>query len=130
MNTKKYPPIVEMFMAYLLPHGPITVRSMFGGYGIFYDKVIFASIVENELYFRVDDKTRRDFEVKGSKQFVYEGVEKPVAMPYFTLPDSILKNPKTLKEWIERSYFISLSSKKPKKQRRNLDLDSVVDPAE
>jgi DNA transformation protein and related proteins len=118
MSKKKHPPIVDKLMAYLLPHGPITVKAMFGGYGIFYDKVIFASIIDHELYFRIDEESREDFESKGSKQFIYEGMKKPVGMPYFTLPDAILKNPKELKKWIDRAYLISLTSKKTVKKSR------------
>ncbi len=94
MMKKKHPPIVDHFMALLLPHGPITVRAMFGGFGIFYDGVVFATIVNNELYFRVDDESRADFESRDCKQFTYDGKERPVCMPYFTVPDSVLKNPK------------------------------------
>lgn len=112
MLKKKFPSFVEHFMNYLLPHGPITVRGMFGGFGIFYDKVIFAIVIGQELYFRVNEEIREDFEKRGSEQFVYEGIRKPVGMPYFTLPESILKNPKTLKQWIDRSYWASLNSKK------------------
>ena len=116
MAEKKHPLIVDQFLKYLLPHGPITARALFGGYGFFYDKVIFAIIVAGKLYFRVDEQSSPDFESRGSSQFVYEGQRKPVAMPYFTLPDSILKNPAELKRWIDRAYLISLSRKKPKRK--------------
>lgn len=117
-TEKRHTPIVEKFLSYLLPHGPITARAMFGGYGFFYDKVIFAIIVENELYFRVDDETQPEFESRGSRQFIYEGQKRPIAMPYFTFPNPILKNPTELKKWIERAYLISLASKTKKKHKR------------
>jgi len=116
MKQKKFPQIVDDFMSYLTPHGPITVRAMFGGYGIFYDGVIFASVIENELYFRVDEESREEFEKRGSKQFVYEGMGRPVGMPYFTIPAAILKNKKELKRWIDRAYLASMTSKKKKKK--------------
>jgi DNA transformation protein and related proteins len=118
---KKYPPIVDQWMAHLLPHGPITVRAMFGGFGIFYDRVIFAIIIKNELYFRIDDQSRSDFESLGCRQFIYNGMSRPVTMPYFTLPNAILKNSKKLKEWIERAYLASLSSKKSKRRAKSLE---------
>ena len=117
---KKHPKIVDAFMAYLLPHGPITVRSMFGGYGIFYEGTIFASIIENELYFRTSEKSQLQFESRGSKQFIFESAgRRPVAMPYFTLPETILKNPNELSKWIKEAYSISLQSKSKKKPKRS-----------
>ena len=113
MKKKKYPEIVDTFMSYLLPHGPITVKSMFGGYGIFFDGIIFASIIENELYFRTNEQLQVQFESRGGKQFIFESSgRRPVAMPYFTLPDVILKNPKELSKWIRQAYSISLKNKK------------------
>ncbi len=120
MRKKKHPPIVDHFMAQLLPHGPITVRAMFGGFGIFYDGVVFAILVANELYFRVDEESRTDFESRDCKQFTYDGKERPVCMPYFTVPDSVLKSPRELKIWIERAYMTSLSAKKPVKKKIRL----------
>ncbi|MBS0605115.1 MAG: TfoX/Sxy family protein [Verrucomicrobia bacterium] len=115
---KKPPDFVDQFLACLLPHGPISARAMFGGWGIYYDDVIFAIIVEKQLYFRIDENSRADFESRGSKQFIYEGMKGPVGMPYFTVPDSILKNPKELKQWIDRAYLASLSSKKSSKRSK------------
>lgn len=113
MNQKKFPEIVDYFMAYLLPHGPITVRSMFGGYGIFFDGTIFASIIQNELYFRTNEKSQLKFEARGSKQFIFESQRRrPVAMPYFTLPEEVLKNSKELSNWIKEAYLISFQNKK------------------
>lgn len=109
---KPHPPIVEHFMSYLTPHGAITARAMFGGFGIYLDGVIFAIIVEKELYFKVDEKSQKQFESLDSKQFVYEGQGRPVGMSYFTLPEKILKSPEELTKWIKRSHSISLKGRK------------------
>lgn len=108
---------LEQVMEKLSPHGPIKARAMFGGYGIYYDEVIFASIVENKLYFRVDEKNRKDFEAYKSEPFVYDGGKKPVEMPYLTLPEEIFSNPKLLKKYIQNAYEASLRYRLNKKKK-------------
>lgn len=89
-------------------YGPITARAMFGGYGIYYDKVIFASLVNGKLYFRIDETNEKDYEAYDSEPFIFEGGKKPAVMPYLTLPEEILENPKQLPRWIEKARQASL----------------------
>lgn len=115
----------EQILKKLQPHGPITGRAMFGGYGIYWDKIIFASIVEGRLYFRVDGINRKDYEKYNAQPFVYGGGKKPVVMPYLTLPEEILEDPKKLVKWIEKARdasirYKSVSSKKTKKRRTSI----------
>ena len=72
---KKPNPYLTKILEKLEPHGPITARAMFGGYGIYYDKVIFASIFMDQLYLRVDDYNRDDYARYKSLPFIYEGAE-------------------------------------------------------
>src|SRR6185436_14446748 len=90
-------------------------RAMFGGYGIYFKEVIFAVIVEGKLYFRVDDETIPHYEKYQSEFFTYDGKNKKVIMPYMTLPETILKNPKLLKSYIEQAYEASLRKKTKKR---------------
>lgn len=109
----------NLFLAYILkklqPHGPITARAMFGGYGIYWDKIIFASIYANTLYFRADEYTINDFAPYNARPFVYEGTGKTLVLPYLTLPKEILENHTELPIWIQKAYQASLRHKKRKK---------------
>lgn len=90
---------------------------MFGGFGIFLQGKMFACIVEKELYFRCNAHSQKKFEQLGCKQFIFESAgRRPIALPYFTLPDEILKNPRELPKWIQEAYLISLQNKKKKKR--------------
>lgn len=114
---------LEKVMKILKPHGPITSRAMFGGYGIYFEGVIFASIVEDRLYFRIDEKNRKDFEKYKTVPFVYEGGKRPVEMPYLSLPEEVFHHPQLLKKFIQNSYEASLryqSNKKKKKIRPSI----------
>jgi len=111
----------QQFLMYVLdmlqPHGPITARALFGGHALYFNGVIFAIIVENQLYFKVDDLTKEDFEAYDSRYFVYTGKTKQVTMPYMTLPESILENRDELPLWIEKAYEVSLRHKKATKSK-------------
>jgi DNA transformation protein len=111
MALKKINPFVKSVLKKLKPHGPITARAMFGGYGIYFGDIIFALIADNRLYFRTDDLNRGDY---NSEPFVYQGMAKPVVMPYMGLPDKILDNPRELPSWIKKAVDASLRNKKKK----------------
>lgn len=96
----------------------ITCKSMFGGSSFYKDGIIFACIADGVLYFKVDDINRPQYDVMGSKPFVYEHVntKKITAMPYYELPESILEDRDQLKLWIDASVAASVRSKKKKKK--------------
>ena len=107
---------LESILSKLTPHGPITARAMFGGYGIYFDKKIFSILIGEQLFFRVDQSNIQDYEHYKCKPFVYEGKNKPVALPYMTLPEEILNNPKELPKWIEKSLHTSLKNRSSKRK--------------
>ena len=42
----------------LVDLGPVTSRKMFGGMGLYCDDVFFGIVARDELYLKVDDRTR------------------------------------------------------------------------
>lgn len=98
----------------------ITSQAMFGGWGIYKDGIIFALIADGELYFKVDDSNRCDFERLGSHPFVYsQGKHKQTTMSYWLLPEEIMANETELPQWIERSVNVSKQSKQKKRKLVN-----------
>ena len=83
----------------------ITARAMFGGWGIYHDRVIFAIIVEGELFFKTDEESRRVFEAQGSRQFTYTSRSrpKPVGMPYWLVAEGVLEDRDVFDDWVARA---------------------------
>ena len=52
--------------------GRIAVQRMFSGAGLYCDGVIFALILRDTLYFKVDDSNRRAYEAEGLRPFSYD----------------------------------------------------------
>ena len=75
--------IAELFA----PFGPVAVRRMFGGYGIYLDAVIFALQVDGEIMLKGDVETMPAYEAAGMAQWVYEMKGRAGAMPYWRLPE-------------------------------------------
>ena len=97
-------------MELLEPVGDITIRAMFGGYGIFESGDMFALVSRDDrIYFKVDDTNRADYESVGSEQF------KP--MPYYEAPEEVLAEEDSFIEWASRSIAIAHSAAGPKKRR-------------
>ena len=97
-------------MELLEPVGDVTIRAMFGGYGIFESGDMFALISRDErIYFKVDDTNRADYEVAGAEQF------KP--MPYYEAPEEVLADEESFVEWAGRSIAIAHSAATGKKRR-------------
>ena len=106
--------VVDLFE----PLGPVQVRAMFGGGGVYYKDTMFALISDETLYLKVDDSNKADFEAEGCGAFVYGDKAKPISMSYHELPDRLLDDPEELVEWARKSVDIALRSKKPKKSGR------------
>ena len=106
----------------LLGHLPnITARAIFGGYGIYQDRYFFAVIVGDELFFKVDDSNRADYQASGSHPWTYRGGNKQVTMGYWLLPEAILENPAEVGEWVTKSVAVAKS-----KKSKNLDSKPAI----
>ena len=66
--------------------GPVTVRRMFSGAGIFADDLMFGLIVRDVIYLKIDEISIRDFEREGSAPFTYTAAGKPAARASMLCP--------------------------------------------
>ncbi len=101
----------EVFEAF----GPITARRMFGGYGIYHDRVMFALVAEDTLYLKADETTRHHFELRGLSQFQYDKKGKVILMSYYLAPEEIYDDREEAEIWAARAYEAALKTKGSKK---------------
>ncbi len=106
---------VEYITDILSSYGNITSRKMFGGYGLYCNKIIFAIIVDDELYFKADTDLGKEYESVGSFPFTYQKDEKRVALSYWYVSIDIIEDEDSLKKWFDKSFELAKSSKKRKK---------------
>jgi DNA transformation protein len=86
--------------------GPISIRKLFGGKGIYCDGVIVAVVVRGELMLKADGESIPDFEAAGCSQWTYTGSRhgKGVAMPCWSIPDSAFDDPDEMAVWASRAF--------------------------
>jgi DNA transformation protein len=79
--------------------GPVTIRAMFGGHGVYFDGRMIALVADQSVYLKVDDEARPRFEAAGSVPFVYAGKGKPVTMSYWLAPDGAMDDAHEMLSW-------------------------------
>lgn len=72
----------------------ISSRSMMSGWCIYSNKIRFAAIIGNELFFKIKDDEMKDKMKKfGSIQFKYKKKDKKVVtMSYWSVPEEAIDN--------------------------------------
>jgi DNA transformation protein len=107
------PGFIEFLKDQLADLGPVTVRRMFGGAGIYHDGVMFALVAEETLYFKADELTKADFEAEGLGPFVYAGRNGAnIVMSYWRAPERCLDDPQEMVEWARTGMESALRARK------------------
>ena len=91
--------------------GPVTIRRMFGGKGIYHQGKILALEVDGEILLKADAESAPEFEAAGSNPWVYDGKSKPVKMPYWSIPDCALDDPDEMDKWVRLAFEAALRAK-------------------
>jgi DNA transformation protein and related proteins len=87
--------------------GPVSVRRMFGGAGLYRDDRMFGLIADDVAYLKLDDSNREDFVTAGSSPFTpYAEKGMTTVMSYYEIPPEVLENPAELSKWAQRSFEI------------------------
>jgi DNA transformation protein and related proteins len=102
--------------------GPVTVRRMFSGAGIFRDGLMFGLVVRDVIYLKADATNVADFEREACKPFSYtrgkaSGRPSQHALPYWRVPERLYDDPDELAEWARRA-FEAAERKRLKPRRR------------
>jgi DNA transformation protein len=99
--------------------GPVTLRRMFGGTGIYAGGVMFALEARETLYLKADASTQEAFEAEGCGPFSYEAAGgRRVLTSYRRIPDRLLDEPDELAAWARRALAIAEAATSARKRRR------------
>ena len=98
------------------PLGNISLRSMFGGHGVYCDGLFFAIVIDGRLYLKVDDETRARFKAVGSAPFVYQGKSASVEMSYWNAPEQAMDSAEDMRPWAQLA--IAAALRKPVAKKR------------
>ena len=116
----------EFIRELFAPFGPVTVRRMFSGAGIFRDGLMFGLIIRDVIYLKVDETNAAEFEREGSAPFTYtrgqkSGGPSQHALPYWRLPERLYDDPDELAVWAGRAFAVAerkkFAGRKPAKRK-------------
>jgi DNA transformation protein and related proteins len=92
----------EFLKEQLAPLGQITTRRMFGKTGIFCDGVMLGMVIDNTLYFRVDEGNRAVFrEAASFPPLNYRKEGELVDLAFWRAPERLFDEPDEFITWAE-----------------------------
>lgn len=98
------PEYKEFIIEQLERLGPVRMRGMFGGAGVYLDDLMFGLIFDETLYLKVDDRNRPDYEAEGMEPFTYEMTDGTTgSLRYYEVPERLYDDPDELVQWARKS---------------------------
>jgi DNA transformation protein len=93
--------IRELFSVF----GPVEVRRMFGGAGIYAAGTMFALVSDGVIYLKVDEQNTQDFERERLEPFTYKTkAGRRGVMSYRRMPDRLYDDPDELATWARAAF--------------------------
>ena len=90
----------ELCIELLAPLGPVRVRRMFGGQGIYLDGLFMAIVDDGQLFLKTDDTTRERFTSAACPPFTFPNKDgERVVTSYFQPPAEALESPPLMLPW-------------------------------
>jgi DNA transformation protein len=111
----------EFIRELFAPFGPVTIRRMFGGAGIYCGGQMFALLFDGAIFLKVDDTSIPDFEREGSQPFVYIRTKSAhrvgrASLSCWRLPERLYDDPDELAVWANRA--LAIAQRKTARPRR------------
>lgn len=102
----------------LTDFGEVEARSMFGGFGLYLDGLMFALVADDVLYFKVDELSKPEFDALELTPFVFEKNGRKSSMSYHVPPASAVDDAEELCDWARKGHEAALRAAKKKKPRK------------
>ena len=115
--------ITELFAGF----GPVTVRRMFSGAGVFADGLMIALVVDGVIFLKADEILVPQFEREGLSPFSYKTKEgRRTLMSYWRMPERLYDDPDELAVWARQSMAAAQRSGTRTKKPRSKALSKSV----
>lgn len=92
--------IVELMSGW----APVQARPMFGGFGVYRDGLMFAILIEETLYLKVDDDAEPAFAKRGLARFSYESKGRRASLRYCEAPPEAYDESAHMATWASLAY--------------------------
>lgn len=102
--------LAEFFSSY----GPVSVKRMFSGFGVYAEDVCFAVFLRGELFLKADPSSVARFEAEGSTPFRYSQTRSGKVIlvnSWWRLPARLYDEPDELAEWTRAAVVVAHAAK-------------------
>lgn len=111
--------LAEFFSSY----GPVSVKRMFSGFGVYAEDVCFAVFLRGELFLKADPASVARFEAEGSTPFSYSQTKSGKVIrvdSWWRLPARLYDEPDELAEWTRAAVVVAhaVSARKKAAKRK------------
>ena len=100
----------EFIVEQMAGFGEVTIRTMFGGQGVFHNGLMFGLIHDQVLYLKADDSLRSEYLAENSTPFTYPRKGKRVDLGYFRAPSASLDDGEEMARWCRKSFAVALKA--------------------
>ena len=98
--------------------GPVAVRRMFSGSGIFADGLMIALVVRGVIYLKADADSIPEFEREGLGPFSYQKKNGTHTLKsYWRIPERLYDEPDELADWARRAWAAARRASDRKSKR-------------
>tara|TARA_B110000881_G_scaffold157234_1_gene140061 strand:- start:833 stop:1201 length:369 start_codon:yes stop_codon:yes gene_type:complete len=97
---------------------PVESKSMFGGFGMFLEGLMFGLVAGNELYLKVDTQNLQDYEDLGLQAFSFEKNGRQFKMSYYQAPEEAMEDAELLSDWASNAYGAAMRAAAKKGGKR------------
>jgi DNA transformation protein len=98
--------------------GPIDLRPMFGGHGLYLGGTIIGIVLDETLYLKTDDASRARFEAAGCAPCIYEAKGRALTMSYWTVPADAMESPPAMRPWAKLALDAALRKPVGRRKRK------------
>ena len=98
--------------------GTVSARRMFGGHGLYHEGLMFAIVMNQQLFLKADAQNRPEFEALGLAPFTYSMKGKEIALSYWSAPDAVFDDPTEAVRWARSAWDAAARGHLAKAQAR------------
>lgn len=116
-------PFHDFVMELFAPMGPVSIRRMFGGAGVYAEGVMFALLADDMIFLKTDPALRSELALQGCEPFIWTRPSdgKAIDMGYVGLPVGAMDDGDEASRWGRRALAVALAAKgsaKPPRSRK------------
>jgi DNA transformation protein len=105
--------------------GPLTIKRMFGGAGVWQDGIMFILLADDTIFLKADAPLREALMAEGGYPFVWERPSdgKEIDLGYVSLPSAALDDPDEALIWGRKALAVARDAKlkapPPRKRKKS-----------